>query len=328
MKDIHICTAADNNFARYTGVMMLSALANAASDEWLHFHILDGGICEEEKKRIAKVCDGHNCKVAYYAFDDADFKDCPLTYLTMTTYYRLKIASVLEKVDKVLYLDGDMIVKESLAPLWETDIADNWAAGVWDVIAEENMKRLGIPENYGYFNAGMMLINLKKWREDEVEAKLYDYLAKYPERLVYQDQDLLNAVIYEKTKFVDLRWNSQFIENTYLQKRDETYFNSLMKPGIIHYIGRDKPWKFDSQVFRREAYIKYFKMSPWYLENKKEYRQQQLKRWKFLCGLWAVYFLKHPLFFLNAKQWKRILRQKFPVLGVKHNWDLVNKKEK
>lgn len=316
MAKFHICTASDNNYARYAGVMMASMLDAADEDDEFVFHILDGGIAESEKKNIEKLKKIRDFEIKYHVVNNDDFKNCPLTYLTIATYYRLKIASVLKDVDRVIYLDCDIVIRDSLKELWNTDLSEYWVAGVEDPIAAINMERLGIPAQYSYFNAGMIVINLKKWREDNVEAMLFDYLNKYPERLKHQDQDLLNAVLYEKSLPLDLRWNSQYFIGGYPKYRREDYVRSLLNPAIIHYIMADKPWKVSSCAYRRELYLQAFKKTPWYYEHKGEYMLSLLARYPALIKKGLVYWLKHPICFTKAKYWKKVKLLLNPLGGI------------
>lgn len=308
MTVIHICTSSDNNYAPYAGTMFASILLNSKKDESFVFHLLDGGISPIEKMRMEKLKKIRDFEIIYYPMNNEEFTNCPLTYLTIATYYRLKIASILKNVSKVIYLDCDMIVKQPLSDLWNTDISTFWVAGVQDPISNENMKRMGIPEGNYYFNAGMLVINLDKWREDGVEKKIFEYLDHHAEKLQFQDQDVLNKVLYSKSLEVPLKWNSQYCVGGYQKIDKAEYFKSLKNPAIIHYIMSDKPWKRDSLVYRRRFFIEVLKKTPWYHDQKLKYFSNVLLRYPALLKRVLVYWYKHPFCFLKVKSWRKVCR--------------------
>lgn len=306
MTVIHICTSSDNNYAPYAGTMFASILLNSKKDESFVFHLLDGGIGPEEKMRIEKLKTIHDFEIVYYPMNNEEFANCPLTYLTIATYYRLKIASFLKNVSKVIYLDCDMIIKQPLSDLWDTDISNYWVAGVQDPISDENMKRMGIPEGNYYFNAGMLLLNLDKWRKDEIEKKLFEYLDQHPDKLRFQDQDLLNKVLYSKSLELPLKWNSQYCVGGFKTFEKAEYLESLKNPAIIHYIMSDKPWKSDSLVYRRCYFIEVLKRTPWYYDQKLKYFLNVLCRYPAIFKRFLVYWYKHPFCFVKVKSWRKL----------------------
>jgi lipopolysaccharide biosynthesis glycosyltransferase len=271
MTKIHICTASDKNYGKYAGVMIASVLFSAKKDDELIFHILDGGISDVDKTYIEELKKIKAFEIIYYKIDDKEYEICPVSYLPIATFYRVKIASILKDVDKVLYLDCDLIVNKSLKELYNSDIENYWIAGIEDPIAQKNKERLGYDEKYLYFNAGVLLINLKKWREDKIEAKLFEYMKNSREKIKWVDQDLLNDVLYEKALEVDKRWNSQNFPYGHTYKDEKEYKKALKKPYIIHYILAEKPWQIGSMVPRRKYYFKNFKKTPWYSRHKRDF---------------------------------------------------------
>lgn len=118
-------------------------------------------------------------------------------HLTVETYYRLFISDILPSdIDKVLWLDCDIIVAGDLKELWNEGISDS-AVGVVPDFENNNvrvMNRLKYDAAYGYFNAGVLLINLKYWRRENIIPIFTNYISDHYENLYYHDQDVLNYV--------------------------------------------------------------------------------------------------------------------------------------
>lgn len=190
-----------------------------------------------------------------------------------------EIGSILKNLARVIYLDCDMVACGDLSELWHYDLQGKTIGAVEDPLALKNMRRLGIGEAHFYFNAGLLLIDLDKWRRENTQERLFEYLSAHPEQLKHQDQDLLNVVLFQQALSLPLRFNSQYFPRAYSPQRRQEYAVSLQAPLLIHYIMSDKPWRCDSTVFRRRFYIDAFKLTPWY----------SLHRGKYFLICWDVF---------------------------------------
>ena len=165
-------------------------------------------------------------------------------------YNRLFMSTILPKdIHKVIYLDCDMVVNDNLHQLWEENI-DNYAVGVVTDYQNNNMKvykRLGYDAKYGYFNSGMLLVNLDYWRDNNVIPMFLEYIKNHSDKLYFADQDVLNPLFYNKKKILPIRYNLNtallfkkgylLISSDYYQEIEEAF----RKPAIIHYT-TDRPW--------------------------------------------------------------------------------------
>ena len=263
MNTIHICTSSDKNYGMFAGVMIASILLNSAESTYHEFHILDGGILQKDKDKIEELKKIKSFNINYYEMHDSEFEDCPLTYLSLATYYRFKIANYLKNVEKVIYFDCDLIVLKDLLEFWNINISCHWIGGCEDPIGNKNIVRLEMPENSFYFNAGVLLINLRKWREDSIENKLFQYVKTMYYKAKFQDQDILNDVLHTKSVKLPLKWNSIHYTYGHTYRDVQEYENALKSPAIIHYAMKDKPWKIESKIFRKKEYFKVLKQTPW-----------------------------------------------------------------
>jgi lipopolysaccharide biosynthesis glycosyltransferase len=189
--------------------------------------------------------------------------------ISLATYYRCILSNLLPKdIDKVIYLDCDIIVLGSLKPFYEINLNGIGVAAVEDIgcNASERYKILNYPQEYSYFNAGVMLINLDYWRKHNITQMCINYYNKYPNRILFNDQCLLNSILHKNKILVDLKWNvqdgfyrrPQKLSSNWLNK----YANTLKNPIILHYTNR-KPWDYDSQHPLRHEYFKYLALTPW-----------------------------------------------------------------
>ena len=141
-----------------------------------------------------------------------------IQHFRLATYFRVLSPMILEDLDKLLYLDTDMIIDGDIRELWEIDIDNFILAAVREEAVGELEKRLNLPVNYKYFNAGTVLLNLKKIREKKIFEKVLEYLKDNSNEMLYLDQDALNALIYQDWLEIDEKWN---YHNTFVFKRLE-----------------------------------------------------------------------------------------------------------
>lgn len=248
---IDICFASDDNYSIHLGTVITSILINSNTDDMFTFHILDGGITEKNKNFISKLKTIKDFNILYYTpdikkYDEWFEKTMCKGHFSPATFYRISIPSLLN-IDKVLYLDCDIIVTDSLRELFEINIDNYYAC----VVKEEKNKD-------NYFCAGFLLINNKLWREDNIEDKCIKY---YEEnyKTCFGDQDVLNAVLKDKVKFLPEKW-LYFSHKTY-----NNYDPNLKDVSIIHYLGHIKPWQVPAtDVLLKYEYWKYFKQTPWF----------------------------------------------------------------
>ena len=269
---INVSVACDDNYAKYAGVVIASILASADKEDNLAFYVLDGGISEENKKAI-------NC-----------YKEVKTHgYITIATYYRLKLASLLPDVDKIIYLDCDTVVNTSLKDLYNKDTSNHLIAGVSDI------KLSAVRKNPHYVNAGMIVMDLDNIRKDNTEEKFFNYTKANIDRITKGDQEIINDVCNDKILVIEPEWNVQASNFT-----NRSCYTT--KPKIIHYVSKSKPWKYGSYSYFKNYWFKYLQLTPWALkENEKQ-------RWYFKNQIISMFnYWKHrPLFMLRPRFYKAL----------------------
>ncbi len=290
---INVCLACDDNYSKYAGVVIASILANANHDDALAIYILDGGISETKKEEILSLKSIKDCEFNFVDIDESMFTEYSKikthSYVSIATYYRLKLTSLLPDVDRIIYFDCDMVINSSLRELFNTELDNYSIAGVKDI------NRKMVKENPSYVNAGMLVFNLKNMRADGVEDEFLNWTIQHSDTIAVGDQEIINEVLKGKIKLVDARWNVQ--SSNFVNR------SSYMKtPSVIHFVSKKKPWHWASFSYHRDLYFKYLQLTPWKLSDK------DYKHWtkdNQVASLLA-YFFYRPTFFLRPRFYKAI----------------------
>lgn len=301
---MHIAFCLDNNYVQYCSVVIASIIYNNV-DEEITFHLLSNDITDKNKLIIEKwLASYKNKSIFFYKIDNSKFIDFSIeesSYLNISTYYRLAMPYLLADIKKVLYLDCDIIVNQSLKDLWSIDISNYACAGVRDRINDSIRlyNRLNYAMSDGYVNAGVLLINLERWRYDDIFEKSINIVKTESNILKNHDQDLINKIYHGQIKMLPFKYN---LLEYYLYTEDwlymeKKYYPDLIKackaPVIIHFCMPQKPWHIECINPYKELYYKYRKMTPWpklKLIHKKEKlsKKQKLKLFLGKLGLYKV----------------------------------------
>lgn len=250
--DIEIATAADENYAPYLSVMLTSVLDNSPLDRKVHFSIISDGLSAETKESIEWLVaqTSNQASVEFLSVDKTTYADVLVSdHITKTAYLRISLPQLLAKMhgEKVLYLDADILCLTDISELYDQPLNGRTIGAVIDPGQIHALARLGVvSENY-YFNSGVMLINCSLWNEQEITKKTIDYLTMHGDKIIYHDQDALNAVLYEKWWHLHPRWNVQtsLITNKFPapDKMYRKWYEECNEfPALIHFTGHDKPW--------------------------------------------------------------------------------------
>ena len=301
MKEYNICLSCDNNYAQYAGVVIASILLNSDDKSFFNFYILDGNIEQENKDKIEKLKEIKDFNLNFISIDENLFevykKIGTHSYISLSAYYRLKLASLLPKIDKVLYLDCDVIVSSDLTELFETDISEYYAAGVKDIAVNSSGYVPKLEDGNLYFNAGVLYFNLDKIRKDNIESEFEKYTIENFDKIRVGDQEIINVVCQGKIKELPSTWNVQ--SSNFVNRSDYT-----KNPNIVHYVGRNKPWKFGSINYWKNLYFNVLEKTPWAIPS------EEINKWtKENQKQSIINYLKYrPLFFLRPRFYKALIK--------------------
>lgn len=260
---MNIVVATDDNFVQHCSVMLVSLLTN---NENVNVFILTEGLTTPNKQIIEDELSRFGVKPEYLLVNSAIVEKFPmpdnsgLKHISRATYYRLLIADIIDdSIDKIIYFDCDIIINHSIKDLWDIDISDYAIAAVPQIGAGNEAERLGYPIQYGYFNAGVTVMNLKYCREHDITKLFIEYLDQNASKILFHDQDTLNAVLYDKCYHLLPMWNMTSINyiidlksrgdardgviiNDYCMEKENT-FQYRKDPIVLHYVSKPKPWQ-------------------------------------------------------------------------------------
>lgn len=290
---INICLSCDENYAQYSGVVVASILANAKADDDICIYILDGNITQTSKEKILSLKSIKDCCIEFVKIDEREFEDYRKikthNYLSLAACYRLKLPTLLPQCNRVIYLDSDVIVCSSLRELFNINLKTNVLGGVLDI----DLKRKNYNENY--INSGVLLIDLDKMREGNLENKFLSYAQNNIDKITMGDQEIINSVLGNQILPINEKYNVQ--SECYIRRSSFT-----KNPTIVHFIGPKKPWQMECWSVHRDLYYKYLQITPWKLS--KSELQKKLKTTKIIS---LLTWIKHrPLFFLQSKFWNAV----------------------
>ena len=289
MMDIVFCT--DNNYVMPCGISMVSLFENNNGQD-ITVHIIGMNLDESGKDKLKGISDKYNSSIIFYNIDEEYIKKFKLMFdgprhISIAAYIRLFIPEIVsDNINKVLYLDCDLIVVRDLSELWNTNIDNHSIAGVLDgmVFQRDLHDRLGYSKDYPYVNSGVLLINLEYWRQNRILEKLLEYAKNKFEDIFFMDQDVINGTLHESTLLVHMKYNSNSIfyeygwnPHSYKDEAEEARTN----PVIIHYSSADKPWQKGRFHPLIPIYLKYKELSPWKNEPLRWYNPSLKKKIKY-----------------------------------------------
>jgi lipopolysaccharide biosynthesis glycosyltransferase len=241
VNDLALVFAADEGFARPLAVAMHSTLTHLSPRLAPEIYVLDNGITEGSRHRLERAA-GREIRWIRVP-PDRLIEHRGAEHFTSTSYARLLIPELLPaRIRRAVYLDGDVLVTSDLSPLFDLELGDAPLAAVRDYAVESTSSR-------PYFNAGVLVMDLERWRQTGFAERALAYADAQAEPLFWADQDAMNAVVDEWHE-LDLRWNVQatvlrHIEDTRTdltdrlsRERDDLYRTAA----VLHFAGYHKPW--------------------------------------------------------------------------------------
>jgi lipopolysaccharide biosynthesis glycosyltransferase len=266
---VNILVTTDRNYLQHAYVMLVSLLENNP-DNPINIFYLYYGIDDESLSEFRDYFSRTNVKIILLKANKEDLQGLHAThYVTAAAYLRIRCADLLPKtVKKILYLDPDIIVKKSLADLYATDLGECYLAAVAEYdLGARRKPVLHIPDTYAYFNSGVMLIDVEKFRSERISEKVLDFSRKMGAELIHYDQDALNAVLYDKWMLLHPKWN--VLREVVRKSRDKSkqisreIREAADDPAIIHFTGEPKPWEYRCQSRFRKEYWYYLRKTPY-----------------------------------------------------------------
>lgn len=284
LKDIaHIVYGSDDKFAEILGVSLVSLYENSKDMNEICVYILDSGISLENKKKLDSIPKKYGRKPLEYIVAKNISKelniDVKMDRGSLSQYARLFVSSLLpQDLERVLYLDCDIIINKSIKNLWTIDMHEKTIAALMDAFSKYYRANIELQPNDIMFNSGVMLIDLNRWKKQKVEKCLMDFIIKHNGKIQQGDQGALNSILSKDTYCFEPRFNSVtiFYDFTYeemmtYRKPPKFYSKDEIKlaidePVIIHFttsfLSR-RPWIEGCEHQYLDKWLKYKNLSPW-----------------------------------------------------------------
>lgn len=269
-KIIPVFFTIDDNFAPFLSVALKSLLDKASQDYFYNIHIVNNGLSEDNKEKILNLETDYS-KIIFNNMDErlkaiTDKKGTRLRedYFSLAIFFRIFIPDCFKEYDKALYIDSDTLVMDDISKLYNTNLEGKYIGGCTETSCLgmddiTNYFTNGVGVDYReYMNSGMLLFDMKALRDHHFAEKFLYLFKKYNFGNVDPDQSYINAILKDKKKLLDNRWNAT------ISKGNELIDN----PGIIHFNLFKKPWHYDNVAWEK-YFWEYAKKSPYYEEIKR-----------------------------------------------------------
>ena len=256
---LNIVTQCDEHYAQHLSVMLRSLIEHNQHYVVYAFVIIPLGMQEPTLGKIRHSISGfssnlHFLKMSSNAVEGLEVFD----HVNSSTYYKLFVGELLpQSLRKVIYLDNDIVVRGRLDELWNVHLGHSIVGAVADPFAKRYSK-LKLDPGEPYFNAGVLLIDLTRWRQARVGSEDSTFAQCHPDRTTFADQCSLNWVLRNRWKNLPETWNFRVMP---------VYSKAAKKRGmaakIIHFAGRSKPWHYmNVNPFKRD-YLAYLSRTDW-----------------------------------------------------------------
>ncbi|SEA51778.1 Lipopolysaccharide biosynthesis protein, LPS:glycosyltransferase [Prevotella sp. tc2-28] len=321
---LHVVLATDDNYAEFVSVVIVSILHNNKQFESIHIHLLANGVCPENIEKLRRHLPTDKGVLHVYDISDLQQRlgiEVPNT-IALSAYARLFMADILPyNLERVLYLDCDVVVSGNIQDFWTVPLGNNLIAGVRDTLPNSSAKNdVGLANDAEYLNSGVLLINLKLWREEKTRQKFVDFLYAHNGHVHHHDQGIINAVCNGRKYVVHPCYNltSNFLSHPFqmLVKTNNPFYTARevneakANPAIIHFTQGfyNRPWIANSNHPFKEVYLNFHRQTRWAEEPLRSDNRSFVVRilsWEFLnLPLWVYNTTQKIMsFILKIKKW-------------------------
>lgn len=279
---MNVLFSSDDNYARHMGVTIYSLLSHNTLASEIRIFVVDNNISSKNIAKLQQIFSGFpNAEMILIPFKKwADNLHLNMSWpISLSSYARLFIGEILPNdINRVIYLDCDMVVNSDLSGLWNTELGDHVVGAVQDRVPYSVKNAVGLFSNDRYFNAGMLLIDLRKWRTLNIGEKCLRFIDSHQGKVIHHDQGVLNGVLKGLWFRLPLIFNVMTIHYMVSQEGIRKYFHddsdfytiteleeALNYPVILHYTPSftTHPWETNCQHPRLGTYVDILSKTPW-----------------------------------------------------------------
>ena len=268
MKEYYnIVCVADEGYAQHTAVMLCSLFENN-KDKSFRVFLFTNALKEYTTEWLQALCKKYHSHIEVITIADEGIKDLPIGQWTTMMYYKLFMPTILPKeIERCLFLDVDMVINDNVTPLYHWDLQGSIIAAAEDIPDCVAIKeRIGLSQEDIYINSGVMVCDLRKWRQMEAQKPIFDFVRNVSSRII-NEQDVLAIYFKGLITLLPIRWNMvtfyYFREPKIFPKYLPFLADSKKNPGIIHFAAPIKPWFRDCQHPFRYLYKYFLEKTDW-----------------------------------------------------------------
>lgn len=264
---VFVICAADEPYAPALAVMVESLACHAGPGSAFEVHIVDCGLSDESRAAISLQARS-NVSISWRQPSTSEkTPEISWGHVSKATFQRLLIGEwVRPDVESVLWLDCDLLVLDDVARVYDVDVGDGVLAAVRDPFVRQvsshfgvrQWRALGFGRDDPYFNAGVMRIDMQRWRSANVGELALDYLSRFGSRVYFNEQEALNAVLRGRWRRLEDRWN---VSVNPFHARRQRYGDR--GPAIVHFCGRVKPWAVPDLGGVHDQWFEYLDRTAW-----------------------------------------------------------------
>ncbi|MGQ7555040.1 glycosyltransferase family 8 protein [Streptococcus suis] len=263
---MNLAFTVSDSYMDYMGTTLYSIMVHTRKSP-VSVYVLTSDISDYSRFKLQKLEDRfHNLNIHILVVDAKQFEDLPLNRSHITrpeVYFRMAFASLLPDLDRILYLDSDILAQKDLQPLWETPLDGAYMAAVSEPPSEggfDYRRSIGMTDPTYYFNSGVLLMDLKKIREDKIESLLFECGHAIKDKIRLQDQDIINVALEGKIKSLDPIYNYGYMERQENLRKEADI--------VLNHYSLEKPWnrQLDVPEYNRLAVNRYLECHQAYLQ--------------------------------------------------------------
>ncbi len=313
-----------DNYAQHAGLSILSLFENNKEADEINVYIIDNQIGAENHKKLESLAVEYNRRIVFISLDEISQKMNVSTNFCRSTYGKLFLAQI-KDVDLMLTFDCDTIITGSLLELLDIDMTETLVAGVQDTVNPYFVYKIGLTNEDRYINCGgVILLNLKLWREMNIEQKCIDYVLSFDGNPPFVDQGTINHICKDRKKILPPQYNvinPMFmfpVDKIKRLFRMKTYYSqteideAILHPKVIHYTGElyNRPWFLNCSHPLKQIYLDFLSKSPW-KNNELQYRELskngKIQKWIYEKCPFFVYELMIRFIHVRHKMQNRIM---------------------
>lgn len=270
--NIHIGYGIDNNYARCCATSITSFCLNNPKQNFT-FHLMANDLTTTTKVKFDELAKLYSTNIFIYELDTSKLSSLPTqTHLPISTYFRFILPLILKDIDKLYYVDADIICLQNADELFNISLNNNIIAAVPDLPWMNNKRNKALNlNNHTYFNAGMLVIDIIQWNKFNTFEKVLQAIQLEPQKFRYLDQDALNLILTKYIEYIDKKFNC--IDLNTINHQDII---------LLHFAAHPKPWNIAFPIskvcntFNKNLYAYYENQTPWKntpLEQPKNYKE-------------------------------------------------------